>query len=142
LTSSNTIRTYLPSTDSSWYLEANNTFLKSKYSHHSLVEILYVLENTVCDNSSYIAWLAVRCAHLPPDVEHAKEFNQSEYDASGMNDQPVFFIKRASSIVPNGHPIYLHPSVTSSVDYEGELGVIIGRGGIGIKKEEAWKHVW
>jgi 2-keto-4-pentenoate hydratase/2-oxohepta-3-ene-1,7-dioic acid hydratase in catechol pathway len=28
------------------------------------------------------------------------------------------------------------------LDYEGELGIIIGKGGIGIKKEEAWNHVW
>ncbi|KAF8518680.1 putative hydrolase [Hysterangium stoloniferum] len=78
-------------------------------------------------------------------VEHAKEFNQSGFDASDKKDQPefpVFFTKRASSIVPDGHPIYLHPTVTSSVDYEGELGVIIGKGGIGIKKEDAWSHVW
>lgn len=78
-------------------------------------------------------------------MEHAKEFNQSGFDASDKKDQPefpVFFTKRASSIVPDGHPIHLHPAVTSSVDYEGELGIIIGRGGAGIKKEDAWKHVW
>ncbi|KAF8586775.1 hypothetical protein K439DRAFT_1631331 [Ramaria rubella] len=78
-------------------------------------------------------------------VEHAKEFNQSGFDASDRKDQPefpVFFTKRASSIVPDGHPIYLHPSVSSSVDYEGELGIIIGKGGLGIKKQDAWSHVW
>lgn len=54
----------------------------------------------------------------------------------------MIFTKRASSIVPTGAEIYLHPDVTQSVDYEGELGVIIGKGGIGIKKEDAWDHVW
>jgi hypothetical protein len=32
--------------------------------------------------------------------------------------------------------------VTSSLDYEGELGVIVGKGGIGIKADNAWDHVW
>ncbi|KIJ50960.1 hypothetical protein M422DRAFT_65578 [Sphaerobolus stellatus SS14] len=78
-------------------------------------------------------------------TDHAKEFNQSGFDASDKKDQPefpVFFTKRASSIVPDGHPIYLHPTVSSSVDYEGELGIIIGKGGIQIKQADAWKHVW
>jgi 2-keto-4-pentenoate hydratase/2-oxohepta-3-ene-1,7-dioic acid hydratase in catechol pathway len=32
--------------------------------------------------------------------------------------------------------------MTSAVDYEGELGIIVGKGGFGIKKEDAWKHIW
>jgi 2-keto-4-pentenoate hydratase/2-oxohepta-3-ene-1,7-dioic acid hydratase in catechol pathway len=55
---------------------------------------------------------------------------------------PMFFTKRASSIIPHGAQIYHHSTVTNAVDYEGELGVIIGKGGFGIRKEDAWKHVW
>ena len=90
-------------------------------------------------------WALVILNILSLDVEHAKEFNQSGFDASDKKDQPefpVFFTKRASSIVPDRHPIYMHPTVTSSPDYEGELGIIIGRGGIQIKNASAWKHVW
>lgn len=54
----------------------------------------------------------------------------------------VIFTKRATSIVATGTEIYPHPEVTDTLDYEGELGIIIGKGGIGIKKEDAWKHVW
>ena len=32
--------------------------------------------------------------------------------------------------------------MTYSLDYEGELGIIIGKPGIGISKENAWDHVW
>ena len=35
-----------------------------------------------------------------------------------------------------------HHGVTSELDYEGELGVIIGRGGRGINRCEASGHVW
>ncbi|KAM0747624.1 putative hydrolase [Meredithblackwellia eburnea MCA 4105] len=78
-------------------------------------------------------------------VAHAREFQQSGFDSSDKKEQPdfpVIFTKRATSIVPTGTEIYPHPSVTETVDYEGELGIIIGKGGIGIKKADAWKHVW
>lgn len=54
----------------------------------------------------------------------------------------VIFSKRATSIIPTNHPIYPHPKVTQALDYEGELAIIIGKGGLGIKKEDAWDHVW
>ena len=59
-----------------------------------------------------------------------------------MNIHAVIFTKRASSIVGHGASIYPHPDVTESLDYEGELGIIIGKGGIGIAKEKGWDHVW
>ncbi|OCF34080.1 hypothetical protein I317_05647 [Kwoniella heveanensis CBS 569] len=77
--------------------------------------------------------------------DHAEEFHKSGYDSSDTKAQPefpVFFTKRASSIIGNGASIYPHPEVTQSLDYEGELAIIIGRGGIGIRKEDAWNHVW
>lgn len=78
-------------------------------------------------------------------LAYYREFQQSGFDSSDKNEQPdfpVIFTKRASSIIPHGAPVYPHPKVTETLDYEGELGVIIGKGGIGIKKEDAWKHVW
>ncbi|KAJ5758786.1 hypothetical protein N7520_005942 [Penicillium odoratum] len=95
--------------------------------------------------------------HLPPIsgrdvlavgknyVEHAKEFNSSGYDASDKTDQPthpVIFTKRATSIIGPEDPILLHPKFTSTVDYEGEIGVIIGKPGFQISEENALDHVW
>ncbi|WVQ83404.1 hypothetical protein IAT38_005545 [Cryptococcus sp. DSM 104549] len=77
--------------------------------------------------------------------DHAEEFHNSGYDKSDdkvMPDFPVIFTKRATSIVGSGHQIYPHPRVTKSLDYEGELGIIIGKGGIQISKEKAMDHVW
>jgi 2-keto-4-pentenoate hydratase/2-oxohepta-3-ene-1,7-dioic acid hydratase in catechol pathway len=54
----------------------------------------------------------------------------------------VIFTKRATSIIATGDPIFPHPAVTQSLDYEGELAVIIGKGGSQISKENAWQHVW
>ncbi|KAM3067060.1 hypothetical protein ACMFMG_011733 [Clarireedia jacksonii] len=95
--------------------------------------------------------------HLPPIsgrdvlavgknyVEHAKEFNSSGYDASDKTDQPthpVIFTKRATSIIGSEDPILLHPKFTSTVDYEGEIGVIVGKSGFQVSEENALDHVW
>ncbi|EEA24112.1 hypothetical protein TMatcc_007185 [Talaromyces marneffei ATCC 18224] len=78
-------------------------------------------------------------------VEHAKEFNSSGFDASDKNDQPtlpVIFTKRATSIVAHGEPVLLHPGFTETPDYEGEIGVIIGKAGHKISESEAMDYVW
>jgi len=77
--------------------------------------------------------------------EHAKEFNASGYDASDKVDMPthpVIFTKRATSIISNEEEILLHPHFTQTLDYEGEIGVIIGKGGFQISESDAPKHVW
>jgi len=77
--------------------------------------------------------------------EHAKEFNSSGYDSSDKVDiptHPVVFTKRATSIIACGEPIFPHPNFTNSLDYEGEIGVIIGKSGFRIKEEDAMDYVW
>ena len=78
--------------------------------------------------------------------EHAKEFAKSGYDATNSADaQPeaeVMFTKPPSSVVGHDGIIEPHVGVTSEIDYEAELAVIIGRGGRGIRKEDALAHVW
>ncbi|KKP07177.1 hypothetical protein THAR02_00713 [Trichoderma harzianum] len=78
-------------------------------------------------------------------MEHAKEFNASGYDSSDKVDKPshpVIFTKRATSIIADGEDIYLHPEFSKSVDYEGEIGVIVGKVGFRIPKEKAMDYVW
>ncbi|PLB47461.1 putative fumarylacetoacetate hydrolase [Aspergillus steynii IBT 23096] len=78
-------------------------------------------------------------------AEHAKEFNSSGFDASDKNDQPtrpVIFTKRATSIIAHGEEVLLHPEFTETPDYEGEIGVIIGKAGHRIREAEAMDHVW
>lgn len=77
--------------------------------------------------------------------EHATEFNRSGYDSSDKVDQPshpVIFTKRATSIIAHGDPILPHPDFTKTLDYEGEVGVIIGKAGFQIPEADAWDYVW
>jgi 2-keto-4-pentenoate hydratase/2-oxohepta-3-ene-1,7-dioic acid hydratase in catechol pathway len=55
---------------------------------------------------------------------------------------PVIFTKRGTSIVAADEDIYLHSGFTKTLDYEGEIGVIIGKPGFKIDEKDAMDHVW
>ena len=77
--------------------------------------------------------------------EHAREVQATAIagaDKDGVPDVPVFFTKWTSSVVGPNAPIPAHLDPTESTDYEGELAVIIGRGGRGIARAEAMRHVY
>jgi 2-keto-4-pentenoate hydratase/2-oxohepta-3-ene-1,7-dioic acid hydratase in catechol pathway len=74
------------------------------------------------------------------------EFGRSGYDqpdrSEDMPEYPVVFSKATTSVTGPFDDIESHPDVTGELDYEAELGVIIGRGGRGITRERAIDHVW
>jgi 2-keto-4-pentenoate hydratase/2-oxohepta-3-ene-1,7-dioic acid hydratase in catechol pathway len=78
--------------------------------------------------------------------DHAKEFHQSGFDASAGKDAipelPIMFTKWPNSVIANGEPIPSYLDYTNSTDYEGELTVVIGPGGRGIAKKDAFDHVY
>jgi 2-keto-4-pentenoate hydratase/2-oxohepta-3-ene-1,7-dioic acid hydratase in catechol pathway len=78
--------------------------------------------------------------------DHVKEFGRSGYDSpdksEDLPDKPIIFSKATTSVTGPFDEVDPHHGVTSELDYEGELGVIIGRGGRGISRAEAFEHVW
>ncbi len=77
---------------------------------------------------------------------HAKEFAGSGFDSSAKSggdipDAPIIFTKVPESVVGPGAAIEM-PAVSTAIDYEAELAVIIGRGGKGIAAKDAMAHVW
>lgn len=80
--------------------------------------------------------------------DHAREFAASGYEAgaaepsAGMDEYPAVFTKPGSTVVGTGATVNLHPHVTSSVDYEAELALVIGKGGRDIRRKDAYGHVW
>ena len=78
--------------------------------------------------------------------EHAKEFHDSGFDATSgataVPDHPIIFNKATTSVVGPGDPIPAHLDPTDSVDYEGELAVIIGKQGRGVAKADAFDYVF
>jgi 2-keto-4-pentenoate hydratase/2-oxohepta-3-ene-1,7-dioic acid hydratase in catechol pathway len=78
--------------------------------------------------------------------DHAKEFHNSGFDASASKDAipelPIIFTKWPNSVIAHGEPIPSYLDYTNSTDYEGELTVVIGPGGRGIAKKDAFDHVY
>jgi 2-keto-4-pentenoate hydratase/2-oxohepta-3-ene-1,7-dioic acid hydratase in catechol pathway len=79
--------------------------------------------------------------------EHAEEFSRSGYEAGAQANAepdayPAVFTKPGSCVVGPDATVPTHPNVTSAVDYEGELAVIIGRAGKDIARADAMDHVW
>ncbi len=79
--------------------------------------------------------------------DHAKEFAGSGYEAGAVkgaeiDEYPAVFTKPASAVIGPGATVDLHPGVTSAVDYEAELALVIGRGGHDIAREGAYAHIW
>jgi len=78
--------------------------------------------------------------------EHAQEFARSGFDSSSANgavpSNPILFSKVSDSVIACGQAVVIDPKVSSAVDYEAELAVIIGKSGRGIKAQNAFEHVW
>ena len=78
--------------------------------------------------------------------EHAREFAGSGFDSSAKSGGdipafPIYFSKVPESVVGPDAAVEM-PAASSAIDYEAELTVVIGKGGKGISKADALKHVW
>jgi 2-keto-4-pentenoate hydratase/2-oxohepta-3-ene-1,7-dioic acid hydratase in catechol pathway len=79
---------------------------------------------------------------------HAHEFARSGFDSSvGKNgeaipDFPIIFSKVPECVVADGAPIRYPVGASDQLDYEAEIALIIGKGGRGISKADAFNHVW
>ncbi len=76
---------------------------------------------------------------------HAAEFHGSGFDSTGKEavpSHPIVFTKATTAVIGPGAPVRASLDPTASVDYEGELGVVIGRRCFGVRKAEAMDCVF
>lgn len=66
--------------------------------------------------------------------EHVRETGRE------ITEQPTLFLRVAESQVAHGDDIVLPPE-SSKLDYEGEIAVVIGKGGRRIAEQDAWNHI-
>ncbi|MFB5661349.1 fumarylacetoacetate hydrolase family protein [Alteribacillus sp. HJP-4] len=71
-------------------------------------------------------------------AEHAIEMG-SKADIPG---HPIIFTKSPTTVIGPDDEIEAHQNVTSALDYEGEIAVIIGKKGRAIAKEEAHDYIF
>ncbi|MEN2977796.1 fumarylacetoacetate hydrolase family protein (plasmid) [Tistrella bauzanensis] len=79
---------------------------------------------------------------------HAEEFHRSGFDASSAGaasavpEAPIIFSKAPSTVIAAGETVPGFLDDTATTDYEGEIAVVIGKGGRGITPATALEHVW
>lgn len=76
---------------------------------------------------------------------HAEEFHSSGFDSSGKEavpSAPIIFTKATTSVVGPEADVLGSLDFTNSVDYEGELGVVIGTNAFQIAKQDAYAQVF
>lgn len=75
--------------------------------------------------------------------EHARESTRFKKEAMETDPQyPVYFSKRVNRASGDGDVIPSYPGLVDSLDYEAELGVIIGKEAFQVKKEDAYDYVF
>jgi 2-keto-4-pentenoate hydratase/2-oxohepta-3-ene-1,7-dioic acid hydratase in catechol pathway len=96
---------------------------------HMLAPIPMPLRNVFCVGKNYRDHVNEVQAMLPSSGD-------------GVPEQPIIFTKATTAVIGPGETIPASLDPTASADYEGELGVIIGKGGRGISRSEAMAHIF
>jgi 5-carboxymethyl-2-hydroxymuconate isomerase len=63
-----------------------------------------------------------------------------EYDDTSLPDYPSVFLRTPDSFVAHGEPI-VRPPESERLDYEGEIAIVIGKGGRRIPEASALDHI-
>jgi 2-keto-4-pentenoate hydratase/2-oxohepta-3-ene-1,7-dioic acid hydratase in catechol pathway len=67
-------------------------------------------------------------------ADHVKETGRD------LTEKPAIFTRFADSQVGHGHAL-VRPPESHRFDYEGEIAIVIGKGGRRIKEADAWDHI-
>ena len=93
-----------------------------------LAPIEYPKRNLLCLGKNYL--------------DHAKETVGLNGSEDNIPKFPIYFSKIANPAIGDGDTILSHKEITEMIDYEVELGIIIGKDGINIKPEEAEDYIF
>ncbi len=106
-----------------------------------------------CSKSYAFADLAL-CAPIPRPLQdvvclginyasHAEEAGRfSKEDFGGEREYTIYFSKRVNRALGSGEAVHEYAKVTEKLDYEAELGVIIGRDASGVSQADAPSYIF
>ena len=72
---------------------------------------------------------------------HVAEGDRAQKQSVGVSEHPVFFTKPRTAVIGPGAEIPIFPHVSTSIDYEVELALVIGKAGRDIRPENAFDHI-
>lgn len=75
-------------------------------------------------------------------AEHIAEGDRAQNQKVGATEHPVFFTKPPTAVVAPDGEVLIFPEVSTSIDYEVELAVVIGTPGRNISKADAMDHIF
>ena len=75
-------------------------------------------------------------------VEHIAEGARAQRITLDLPEFPVFFSKPPTAVIGPGDAIPVQPAVSTKIDYEVELAVVIGKRGSNIRASEAFDHIF
>ena len=75
-------------------------------------------------------------------LEHFEEGGKKLQDNRELPQHPVFFTKATTTVNGPFDSVPFDASLSTSLDWEVELGVVIGTGGKNIAEASAMRHVW
>ena len=75
-------------------------------------------------------------------AEHIAEGERAQNVKIGVTEVPVFFTKPPTAVIGPGAAVPLFPHLSTQIDYEVELAVVIGTAGRDIPPERALAHVF
>lgn len=89
--------------------------------------IPYPKRNVICLGKNY--------------ADHIKEIRDC-VGPSDVPEHPIYFTKSAYPCIGTGDTILKHSNATQKIDYEVELGVVIGKRGVNISKDDAESYIF
>lgn len=74
--------------------------------------------------------------------EHALEYTTAMEETQKIPQYPIVFSKATRTVIGTGQKIKSHREVTSQIDYEAELAIVIGKEGTNISEEDAYDYIF
>mgnify|MGYP006108944753 CR=1 FL=1 len=75
-------------------------------------------------------------------ADHAAEIANKMGISADLPKHPIVFSKATNTLIGPLESIPLHSGVTRTIDYEGELALVIGKSGVNISPGDAWSHIF
>jgi 2-keto-4-pentenoate hydratase/2-oxohepta-3-ene-1,7-dioic acid hydratase in catechol pathway len=75
-------------------------------------------------------------------VDHALESTLARSDKGEVPEDPIFFTKATTTVNGPFDDVPMDPTISDEMDWEGELGVIIGRAGKNISAGQAMSYIF
>lgn len=93
-----------------------------------LAPLVRPVRNVICVGKNYAA--------------HVLEMDQTGEDLKMVKEHPVFFTKATNAVNGPYQDVPAHEALTEMLDYEGELGVVIGKKCTNLKENEAMDTIF